>query len=79
MYVSETTLGPLRITPVTEATNARTSVAFMNARVERTWVAFSLNSNLSMFLYDSAVGALCPYFAVTSRRNGNRRFEGILA
>ena len=29
MYVSETTLGPLRITPVAEATNARTSVAFI--------------------------------------------------
>ena len=28
MYVSEVTLGPLRITPVTEATNARKSVAF---------------------------------------------------
>ena len=32
MYVSETTLGPLRITPVAEATNARKSVALMNAR-----------------------------------------------
>jgi hypothetical protein len=31
MYVSETTLGPLRITPVAEATNARKSVALMNA------------------------------------------------
>jgi hypothetical protein len=28
MYVSEVTLGPLMITPVTEATNARKSVAF---------------------------------------------------
>ena len=28
MYVSEVTLGPLRITPVIEATNARKSVAF---------------------------------------------------
>ncbi len=28
MYVSEVALGPLRITPVTEATNARKSVAF---------------------------------------------------
>jgi hypothetical protein len=31
MYVSETTLGPLRITPAAEATNARKSVALMNA------------------------------------------------
>jgi hypothetical protein len=28
MYVSEVTLGPRMITPVTEATNARKSVAF---------------------------------------------------
>jgi hypothetical protein len=28
MYVSEVTLGPRTITPVTEATNARKSVAF---------------------------------------------------
>ena len=34
MYVSETTLGPLRITPVAEATNARTSVAFSDPIAE---------------------------------------------
>jgi hypothetical protein len=28
IYVSEVTFGPLRITPVTEGTNARKSVAF---------------------------------------------------
>jgi hypothetical protein len=57
MYVSETTLGPLRITPVTEATNARKSVAFMNARVESLGRVFPYSQTYRCF---SADGALCP-------------------
>jgi hypothetical protein len=72
MYVSETTLGPLRITPVAEATNARKSVALMNARA---WIAFSPLLKLvdvsPRFRRRRLVSI--EGFAVSSRRNGNRQ------
>ena len=50
MYVSEVTLGPRMITPVTEATNARKSVAFSDFIASKTGALALVRACLPLLL-----------------------------